>query len=51
MGEVMLIISLIVMFKFLLGMVVGLYISEFYNYTFSGALDYIVGVLNNIENQ
>ena len=37
------------MIKFIIGIIVGLYISEFYDYTFSGVLDYFQGVLNGIK--
>ena len=38
-----------VVIKFILGVIVGLYISESYDYTFSQLLEWIEGVLNGIQ--
>ena len=46
MGEEMLNISLIVMFKFLLGIVVGLFLAENYDYSFSTLLDFIDNIFD-----
>ena len=35
------------MIKFIIGVIVGLYISEFYDYTFTNLVDYISNLLNS----
>tara|TARA_B100001057_G_scaffold388615_1_gene396122 strand:+ start:363 stop:485 length:123 start_codon:yes stop_codon:yes gene_type:complete len=35
------------MIKFVIGVIVGLYIGEYYDYTFSGMMDWIDSLLQN----
>jgi len=46
----MLNISLIVLFKFLLGIVVGLYLAETYDYSFTDLLDYFERILGSLNS-
>ena len=46
----MLNISLIVMFKFLLGIVVGLFLAETYNYTFTDLFDYLERIIGSLNS-
>jgi len=47
----MLSISLIVMFKFIIGLVSGLFLGEYYDYTFSGLVDWVDNILQNSTPQ
>ena len=42
---------LIVMFKFIIGLVSGLFLGEYYDYTFSGLIDWVDNILQNSTPQ